>query len=107
MDSAKSVTCTFDNYTGTQCINPPFKIGGVILNYPTIQSAYDVLGDGEMLEIRALSFTECLLNLNQYKSVGLSGGYDCDFLSITGFATVHGTLTINGGTVSIKNLIIQ
>ena len=107
MDSNRAITATFDDYTGTSCINPPFKIGLGTHNYPTIKDAYDGLGNNELLMIRAVSFTESLLNLNQGKAVGLSGGYSCDFTTNAGFTTIHGTLTISEGIVAIENLIVQ
>ncbi len=77
-----------------------------MLNYPTIQDAYNALMSGEKLEILALGFTE-IMNLNQSKSVGISGGFRCDYAIVSGFTTVHGTITISQGTVNIENLIIQ
>ena len=107
MDSNKAIIATFDDYTGTSCINPPFKIGALPHNYPTIKDAYDGLGNNELLMIRAVSFTESLLNLNQGKTVGLSGGYACDFTTNAGFTTIKGTLTISDGTVTLENLMVQ
>jgi hypothetical protein len=106
MDSVMSITATFDDYTGPTCANPPFSVGGSMLNYPTIQDAYNALMSGEKLEILALGFTE-IMNLNQSKSVGISGGFRCDYAIVSGFTTVHGTITISQGTVNIENLIIQ
>jgi uncharacterized repeat protein (TIGR02543 family) len=107
MDSAKTLTATFDDFTGPPCVNPPFSIGGVMYNYPTIGAVYNGMTTGATLKIRALDFNEGPLNLDQTKSVTLSGGYSCDFSLITGSTTVHGTLTISGGTVTIENLIIK
>ena len=106
IDSATSVTATFDDYTGLLCTNPPFSIDGAMWNYPTIEAAYNALTTGDSLQIRALSFTE-ILNLTQGMSVQISGGYSCDYSTIAGFTTLNGTLTISGSTVTIENLILQ
>jgi hypothetical protein len=107
MDSAKSVTATFYYYTGEPCVNPPFNIGGTMYNDATIKTAYNRLVGGNMLKIRALDFTENPLNLDLSMSVQVSGGYNCDFSSNTGSTTVHGTLTISGGPVTVEKLIIK
>lgn len=106
MDSAKSVTATFYYNTGGPCVNPPFMISGIMYNDASIQEAYTGLASGQILEIRALDFTEAL-GLVQNNPVSLSGGYSCDFSSKAGFTTVHGAMTFSGGAVTIENLIVQ
>ncbi|HTZ18473.1 MAG TPA: LamG-like jellyroll fold domain-containing protein, partial [Dissulfurispiraceae bacterium] len=108
MNAGMTITATFDDYTGTSCSNPPFKIGGTPYNYPTIKDAYNVLGNTETLQIRSLSFSEGQLNLDQGKSVTMSGGYDCDFITNTGSSTtVQGSVTISNGSVTVENLTVK
>jgi hypothetical protein len=98
------------NPTTGICSNPlipPFKIaGGSMFNAPSIELAYDSLQSAETLEIQAESFTEITVLL-QNISVIMIGGYSCDFSSNVGFTTLHGSLTIGDGTVTIGNFVIE
>jgi hypothetical protein len=87
------------------CINPPYMIQGITCSYPTIQAAYEAMGD-ETMQLQALEFTGGLV-LDQSKTVTLQGGFGCDFTSNPGYTIVSGKLTIEDGTVTIDNLIIQ
>ena len=82
------------------------KIGGTNYYYTSIQNACTALTNGESLQLQALDFTENP-DLNQNISVSLSGGYSCDYSSNPGFTTIHGTLTISDGKVTISQIIIQ
>jgi hypothetical protein len=83
-------------------------IGGLPPYYSTIHDAYTAATtDGQSVQIQALDFTEGDFNLNKNISVSISGGYDCDFASNMGMTTMHGTLTMSGGAVTISNLIIH
>jgi len=72
----------------------------------SIQSALSNLGDKDILQIQGVDFIE-ILNPPRDISFLLSGGYSCDYSANPGFTTVHGTLTISHGMVTIENLIIQ
>ena len=89
------------------CSNPPsYNIGGMIISYSTIQQAYEAPSSTGTIEIQALVFAEGLL-LDQNKTITLKGGYGCDFASNPEYTIVSDKLTVQYGTVTIENLIIQ
>jgi len=89
------------------CMNLPVRIAGVTPEYfDTIQEAYNSAGEGAIIEVRALSFTEDPeLNLN--KSVTIQGGYDCDYISSSGNTTINGTINVSAGSVTIGSYILH
>jgi hypothetical protein len=98
-----------DCYAGTfslTCANL-FYIDGILApSYITsLQAAYD--STSVKLEIIGKSFTAANLQLNQNKTVELSGGYNCGFLSNAYFTAVQGSMTIRGGKVTVEKLIIK
>ena len=102
-----SVNGTCEPPGGCNPVNPPFKIaGGSMFNDPSIELAYDSMQSAETLEIQSESFTENT-SLLQNISVIMLGGFSCDFSSNPGFTTIHGSLTIGDGTVTVGNFIIQ
>ena len=74
--------------------------------FNTVQDAYNAAANGNILQISAMVFNEDIL-LNRDITTIFSGGYDCEYEIITGYSTVDGTMTINNGTVTVKNLIIK
>jgi hypothetical protein len=103
MSQAQSVTATF---AAPSCSSQLIKVGGTSSFYPTIQDAYNVLTNGQSLELQMADFTENLL-LQNNTTIALVGGYGCDFLSNTGYSTIIGSVTINGGTIVMDNVIIR
>jgi hypothetical protein len=96
-----TVTTTKGGYMDvTQCGNLPARIAESGSPYPSIQSGYNALDEGEQLRIQALNFTENL-TLANVNAVSLQGGYDCGFSEILDYAVIHGSLTISGGPVTI------
>ena len=74
--------------------------------YPNIQSAYNAAAAGQTVMMQSSEYTENVsLAKNIYAS--LKGGYSCDFSSTPGWTTIHGSLTVSGGTVTVENLIVQ
>ena len=78
---------------------------GITFSYPTIQAAYEAMGN-ETMQIQAMEFTGGLV-LDQSTTVTLQGGFGCDFTSIPGYTIVSDKLTVSDGMVTIDNLIIQ
>jgi probable HAF family extracellular repeat protein len=74
--------------------------------HSTVQSAYNNASTGQPLLIQAFEFSE---NLNFTRNIEavLQGGYNCDFTMNSGYSKLNGSLTINGGTVAIENIIIK
>jgi hypothetical protein len=88
------------------CPNGPIKIQGTSNYYTTIQTAYDA-ADGQTVQIESIEFTEDLA-LNSGKSVKLQGGYyGCGFSASSRYTTVHGTVTIGSGTVTVDKILIM
>jgi glucose/arabinose dehydrogenase len=88
------------------CHNPALKIGGTSAYYSTIQTAYNFATAGQSILIQAQDFVEDV-SLTGLIPVTVKGGYACDYLTNTGFTTIHGSLTISGGTATVENLIVQ
>jgi len=92
-------------YTCNSCAGQPVNIESTYLYYPTIQAGYNAAAKHQSVLMQAADFTEELA-LTNTSDIKLEGGYSCDFSTNAGFTTVHGTITISGGAVTIGNLII-
>ena len=86
------------------CANLPARIG--LVDYSSIQGAYDLALDTEVIESHGVDFIENLI-LNRNVSVTLAGGNNCDYTNSTMGSTITGSLTISDGTVTVENIIIQ
>lgn len=113
-DGGYTVTLTASNeYGSTQkidlvnatCVNLPFRIQRTPpLSFATLAEAYAAATAGETIRI----FDATLpggITLN--KGIVLDGGYDCSFTSKTGRTTLEGDVSIIGGSVIIKDVIID
>ena len=87
------------------CPASAVKIVGEPTPYLTIQDAYNNAGISASLVIQALEFGD--LSLLGNRIITLQGGFECDFLSNPGFATIHGKMTVRGGTVTVDRFIIR
>jgi YD repeat-containing protein len=77
--------------------------------YGTLQDAYDAAANGTTIKCQAIRFVENL-TVNRNISVTLEGGYDASYTSNSGnTSTLQGMIstTVGGGTITIKNFIIQ
>ena len=82
-------------------------IAGTTYYYSSIHDAFGYLSNGKILEVQGTTpFTEDLAPTDDV-SFTLSGGYRCDYSAKPFFTTVHGTLTISHGTITIENLIME
>jgi M6 family metalloprotease-like protein len=82
---------------------PGVRIAGAPpLSSPTLQDAYDVAVDGNIIQSRDVVFNDDL-NIDQIKTITFEGGYDCDYTSITGETIINGNLIITEGIFSINN----
>jgi PKD repeat protein len=106
--TANGIKTTKSDYISVTsgCPNNHAKVGGTSSYYPTIHEVYEVLGDNEVAQMHAISFSETLL-LDHTTIVKLQGGFDCGYVSNPGYSTVNGLLTIKGGKVTIDKLIIK
>jgi PKD repeat protein len=97
---------TKDSYINvTACGNQPVKIGGTNIYFSSIQGGYGQLQSGQSLQMQALDFTESL-NLQNSVAVTLRGGYGCDYSANQGYTTIHGSVTIRAGTVTVERITI-
>lgn len=82
--------------------------------FGSIQSAITGVGDSNaVVQVKALNFAEDLV-FQGAGTVTLEGGYDCAFVSKTGFTALTGpggtggAITISGtGSVTLENIVIQ
>jgi hypothetical protein len=74
----------------------------------TIQAAYDdpSTTSGYTIFARALGTIE-QVNLNRNIAVNLNGGLDCNYDLVTGMTRISGSLIVQGGSVTVSNLVIQ
>jgi C1A family cysteine protease len=94
--------------SGGVTVNLIMRVQGstVVGAYSSVQAAYNACAGGDIVKMQAATFTESL-NFNSSASVLLKGGYDLAFSSQTGMTTVHGTMTVAAGTITVEDLIIQ
>ena len=93
--------------TITVCSSSSARIGST--SYATLQAAYDAAGDGNMIKCLGKRFIESL-TVNRNIAVTLEGGYDCGYTANSGGMTFDkGTIrtTVGGGTITIKNFILE
>jgi hypothetical protein len=75
--------------------------------YSTLLAAYnDAASDGYIIQAQATDLTEALALVDN-KTVILRGGYDSDFLLNLSMTTLYGSLTIQGGSLTVENLMIE
>jgi len=79
----------------------PVKIDRVVpVYYSSLQDAYNAAADGETILSQAIVFNQPLtIDLN--KAVSMKGGYDCDFVSITGKTIQNSSITVTNGTLTL------
>jgi len=100
LEGASGVSATFD-------MIPRVRIGGMTpVDYASLQDAYDHAGAGDTLKAKVFAFTENLL-LTRGIAFILDGGYSDDFAGVTGFTTLLGSLTVEQGTATLSNLVIE
>jgi hypothetical protein len=90
----------------TACANLPVRINNTGPGYATISAAYIAAETGQILNIRDTTFSETLF-LSDSIIVTLKGGYDCNYLSSSGYSTISGSMTISEGTATIDKVIIR
>jgi hypothetical protein len=73
--------------------------------YGLISTVYSLLAGGETVLVRGIDLTE---NLTFARPVAftLKGGYDSVFITAPASTTIHGSLTIADGSVTVENIIL-
>ncbi len=89
------------------CSNLPVRIDRATpVYYSSLQSAYDAAVYGDTIQSRNVSFTDDL-TIDRSILVTLEGGYDCDYTTTTGNTSLNGIMTINDGTITVENFVLQ
>ena len=88
------------------CANKPVKVGNDAAAFDYIQDAYNAAASPQTIRAQAVTLGETL-NFSVSKIIDLRGGYDCDFVTQSGFTTINGSLTIKAGTITVGNVIIN
>ncbi len=99
MTAAKSLSVFFNHTAGTN-----IKVGSN--TFGTINGAYTNGGSNFQISLMAGDYYENLVFGNSV-TVRVQGGYDSTFSTISGVTTIHGSLTISGGTVTLGNVVIK
>jgi YD repeat-containing protein len=90
------------------CANLPVKNVSLIppRYYSSLQAAYSAAANGNLIQVQAIQFTE---NLTAHLpiTVTLDGGYDCNYGSNASNTALKGMVTINAGTVTMKNFVLE
>jgi hypothetical protein len=102
MGGARTATATF-NYV------QPVRIMGSSTKYTSIGGAYAGLpSGGGTIQARIHEFTEPSLIFNRSITAIFKGGYDTAYSSPPGgLTTVHGTVTVQKGNLTVENLAIK
>ncbi len=98
MDGAKSVTAIFEWV-------PNVKNGATGNTHGFIGPLYNVLSGGETVMVREGDLTE-ELSFNRPVSFTLRGGYDSSFLVAASYSTIHGSLAVVEGSVTLDNIVL-
>lgn len=75
-------------------------------NYSSLASAYSASASGATIKAWGLTFDENL-TCGQLKNVTLKGGYDQNYTINGGYSTLHGSLSITNGSVTVERLIVR
>lgn len=99
-------TDTKDSNCAITCPNLPTRIEETIVEYSTIQEAYNVAEDGETIQIQIQEITENL-NIDVNKLVYLELGYVCNYSINDGNTTIHGDIAISDGVFIIQSGVLE
>ncbi|NVN91050.1 MAG: DUF1566 domain-containing protein [Desulfuromonadales bacterium] len=92
--------------TATFTMNDSIRIGMATKPYGTVNLAYAVAQDGDIIKALGINFTGDA-TLNRPVAVTLQGGYDSGFGSRSGNTTLDGNLSIGSGSVIIDGFVMK
>jgi hypothetical protein len=75
-------------------------------DYVSLQTAYGEAGGGETIKVLAVTMPENI-GLNQSRDISISGGYEDGFAGQNGFTTIHGTLNVAKGSLTVERVIVK
>jgi hypothetical protein len=104
MDGNKAVIASFAVDAGT--IGQPTRImGAVPAYYPGLAEAYSAAKSGDVIQARSTEFVTnlgCALD----KAVTISGGFDTPYATQSGVTRIHGTLSVDRGSLTVDRVEI-
>lgn len=113
-----TVTLTVTNTATSNSVSEDFTVndssgpvvrddGASSQGYDYLQDAYDDIAVSETIKIKASVPIKENLIFSRNVTVILQGGYDDDFVGVTGFSRIQGNVTISDGTVEVSKVIIS
>ncbi len=94
-------------FVSTICSEFPVRVYSLTSTYySSIQDAYDIADDGDIIESHNIIFTGNL-NFDLNKSVTLSGGHDCDYSVIDGTSIINGDIVVDNGSADVSNVSVK
>lgn len=105
-NEAGSITVPKTNYLAfATCPSQPVRILGKG-DFATLQAAYDAAADGDAIMGQAQDIAGDVTT-NRPISVTVDGGYDCTYATKADNTGLKGTLTIQNGTVTVKDVHVN
>lgn len=81
------------------------QISGEPRSFATLQGAFDLLANEDELKTKTETMSGNLV-FDRGINATLSGGWNADFTSVSGYTRINGTLTVQSGSLVVENLII-
>ena len=81
------------------------QISGNPGTFANMQQALDTARDGDVVQAKNTTITGDI-TLGNSVNISLSGGWDSDFDTVTGVTALHGTLTLEQGSLKVADLVI-
>jgi len=100
MDADKEVLATFDSLRWIRINSAPDKF------YGALKGAYEAAADLDDIQLSSSALLNEELIIDRELNVILSGGYDGDWFN-SGVSTLHGSIRISTGRLTVSNLRIQ
>jgi hypothetical protein len=80
--------------------------GGKSHCHTSIQSGIDSVQSSTILNITGESYNEQVI-FDGPEEITVQGGWDTHFTSCSSYTTIHGSITITDGTITIENVILE
>jgi hypothetical protein len=74
-------------------------------DHPSLTAAYGAAASGAVISAWGITFQEDLV-CGEDKEITLKGGYNRDYNANGGYTTIHGTLELRKGSITVERIII-
>jgi hypothetical protein len=102
MNADMAVTATFNkDIDHSVLIDMP-----TLKYYPSITAAYLDISSATIIKAWGTDITDSLI-LDKNIAVTIKGGYDSGYISNSGTTTLHGTITVKQGSLTVEHLVVQ